>query len=106
MKSLTNKLRRLAMILVIPVSGCISCLAQIPYATEPFERMNRSEFYGVGQYLHSDEVVFNGPAGDVKMQMDDTGLGGFGFAFHWVAYNDAEDVTTMIEGTFSIGWTF
>jgi opacity protein-like surface antigen len=25
---------------------------------------------------------------------------------NWVAYNDAEDVTTMIEGTFSIGWTF
>jgi opacity protein-like surface antigen len=45
--------------------------------------MGRTEVYGIGQYLHSDDITFNGPVGDVKMKMEDTGLGGFGVAFHF-----------------------
>jgi opacity protein-like surface antigen len=48
-----------------------------------YTRTARTEIYGIGQYLHSDDITFNGPAGDVKVKMDDTGLGGFGLAFHY-----------------------
>jgi opacity protein-like surface antigen len=48
-----------------------------------YTRTARTEIYGIGQYLHSDDITFNGPAGDVKVKMDDTGLGGFGLAFHF-----------------------
>jgi opacity protein-like surface antigen len=57
--------------------------AQIPPATEYFDRSHKTEFYGVGQYLHSDDITYNGPLGDVKIKMDDLGLGGFGFAYHF-----------------------
>jgi len=57
--------------------------AQIPMAWEPFSRTAKWEVYGIGQYLHSDDIRFNGPLGDVKVKMDDTGLGGFGLAFHF-----------------------
>jgi hypothetical protein len=52
-------------------------------ATEPLFRTGTTEFYGIGQYLHSDDINFNGPFGDVKTKMDDTGLGGFGVAYHF-----------------------
>jgi opacity protein-like surface antigen len=54
--------------------------AQIPYATEPLSRQNKFEVYGLGQYLHSDDTKF---PGGVTMKMDDTGLGGAGFAYHF-----------------------
>jgi opacity protein-like surface antigen len=57
--------------------------AQIPMAWEFFDRTGKSEFYGIGQYLHSDDITFNGPRGPVKVKMDDTGLGGFGMAYHF-----------------------
>jgi hypothetical protein len=57
--------------------------AQIPSALEWFPRSGRTEVYGVGQYLHSDDITFNSPYGDVKMKMGDTGLGGFGVAYHF-----------------------
>lgn len=57
--------------------------AQIPWATQPISRFGRSEIYGIGQYLHSDDINFDGPFGTVKSRMDDTGLGGFGVAFHF-----------------------
>ncbi len=56
--------------------------AQIPWATEPLNRTRMTEFYGIGQYLHSDDIEFNSPFGNAKTHMDDTGLGGFGFAIH------------------------
>jgi len=57
--------------------------AQIPYATEPFSRQNKFEVYGLGQYLHSYDTTFPGAYGDtVTMKMEDTGLGGMGFAYH------------------------
>jgi opacity protein-like surface antigen len=52
-------------------------------ATEPFSRLGRAEVYGIGQYLHSQDIDFNGPFGTVKSKMNDTGLGGFGFAYHF-----------------------
>jgi opacity protein-like surface antigen len=61
----------------------LPALAQIPMATEPFSRLGRTEVYGIGQYLHSSDITFNGPFGDVKTKMDDTGLGGFGVAWHF-----------------------
>jgi opacity protein-like surface antigen len=57
--------------------------AQIPMAWEPFNRTARMEVYGIGQYLHSEDIGFNGPRGNVNVKMDDTGLGGFGLAFHF-----------------------
>lgn len=56
--------------------------AQIPMATEPIERSAKVELYGLGQYLHSEDFEVRGPYGDLKLEMDDTGLGGFGFAYH------------------------
>jgi opacity protein-like surface antigen len=50
---------------------------------EYFDRTGKAEFYGIGQYLHSDDITFHGPFNDVKMKMSDTGLGGFGMAYHF-----------------------
>jgi opacity protein-like surface antigen len=60
-----------------------SSVAQIPWATDPLSRRGVTEFYGIGQYLHSDDITFKGPFGDVRTKMDDSGLGGFGIAFHF-----------------------
>ena len=58
--------------------------AQIPLATEPFSRQNKFEVYGLGEYLHQDNTTFNDPYfGHVTMKLDDTGLGGVGFAYHF-----------------------
>jgi opacity protein-like surface antigen len=64
-------------------AGLLPSVAQIPWVTEPFSRQQKTEVYGIGQYLHSDDINFNGPTGEVKTKMDDTGLGGFGFAWHF-----------------------
>jgi opacity protein-like surface antigen len=64
----------------------LSCVAQIPWATEPFDRTGKMEAYGIGQYLHSEDINFNGPFGNVRTHMDDTGLGGFGIAYHFNQY--------------------
>jgi opacity protein-like surface antigen len=72
----------LAVSLVLAAS-VLPALGQIPWATEPLFRTGMTEFYGIGQYLHSDDITFQGPYGDVKTKMDDMGLGGFGFAFHF-----------------------
>jgi hypothetical protein len=56
--------------------------AQIPNGFEYYERKNKTEVYGIGQYLHSEDINFDGPDGPVKVKMDDTGLGGFGVAYH------------------------
>jgi opacity protein-like surface antigen len=52
-------------------------------ATQYFNRVPRTEVYGIGQYLHSDDINFDSPLGGVKTKMDDTGLGGFGVLFHF-----------------------
>jgi opacity protein-like surface antigen len=58
--------------------------AQIPLATEQFSRQNKFEVYGLGQYLHQLDTTFNDPyIGKVTMKMEDTGLGGVGFAYHF-----------------------
>jgi opacity protein-like surface antigen len=65
----------------------LPALAQIPNVTEPFSRQQRTEVYGIGQYLHSEDINFNGPTGvNVPLKMDDTGLGGFGIAYHFNDY--------------------
>ena len=67
-------------ILLTLITSLLPAIAQIPWATEPFSRVGRTEIYGIGQYLHSEDINFNGPVGDIKTKMDDTGLGGFGIA--------------------------
>jgi opacity protein-like surface antigen len=58
--------------------------AQIPWATEPFSRINKFEVYGLGEYLHQENTTFGDPyLGRVTMKMDDTGLGGVGVAYHF-----------------------
>jgi len=58
--------------------------AQIPLATEAFSRQNKFEVYGLGQYLHSYDTSFPGGYGEtMTMKIDDTGLGGLGFAYHF-----------------------
>jgi opacity protein-like surface antigen len=84
-----NHLNRFAARSIVLAAVAVSALAasaQIPSAWEPFNRAAKSEFYGIGQYLHSEDIDFNGPAGNMKIKMDDTGLGGFGMAFHFNDY--------------------
>jgi opacity protein-like surface antigen len=62
----------------------LPALAQIPMATEGMTRKGMTEVYGIGQYLNSENINFNGPfGGSIDTKMDDTGLGGFGVAFHF-----------------------
>ncbi len=75
--------------------------AQIPMATEQFDRAGKTEVYGIGQYLHSDDIMFSGPRGDVKTKMDDTGLGGFGVAFHFNDYLSIHGDFMFGGGTFN-----
>lgn len=77
----------------------VSVQAQIPAATEYFSRQNKFEVYGIGQYLHQGDTTFSGPYGNngiTKLTLEDTGLGGFGAAFH---FNDF----LAIHGDFLIG---
>jgi hypothetical protein len=41
----------------------LAASAPIPMAWEAFDRTAKSEFYGIGQYLHSDDITFNGLRG-------------------------------------------
>ena len=73
----------------LAVAGAVlPALAEIPPVMEKFERTGKTELYGIGQYLHSEDISFNSPVGgpDVKLRMDDTGLGGFGVAYHFNDY--------------------
>ncbi len=71
--------------------------AQIPWATDYFSRQGKAEVYGIGQYLHQGDTTFSGPNGQTtKMNLDDTGLGGFGMAYH---FNDF----LAIHGDFMFG---
>lgn len=108
----TQSSHRLATLLTL-AGMLLPATAQIPIAFERFERTAKTEVYGLGQYLHSDDITFNGPTGDVKTKMNDTGLGGFGVAYH---FNDflsihgdfmfggatfKADVPTRYDGTFA-----
>jgi opacity protein-like surface antigen len=77
------RFRAYSSILPAVAGFALAASAQIPMAWEPFNRTAKSEFYGIGQYLHSADITFNGPRGDVKVKMDNTGLGGFGMAYHF-----------------------
>ena len=78
-------------------ASLLSARAQIPWATEPFSRQNKFEAYGIGQYLHQGDIDYPGLyGGRVKVTMDDTGLGGFGMAWH---FNDFFSV----HGDFMLG---
>ena len=61
-----------------------SASAQIPWATDLFSRQNKTEVYALGEYLHQGNSTFPGPlGGSPALTLDDTGLGGAGFAFHF-----------------------
>ena len=74
--------RRLVYCLAL-FTGLSLARAQIPWATEDFSRQNKFEIYGIGQYLHQSDTRYPDPGGTVKLKMDDTGLGGVGFAYHF-----------------------
>ncbi len=69
------------------LAACLTTLqAQVPWATEPFSRVGRGEVYGIAEYLHQGDTTYSSPSqlnGAVKLKLDDTGLGGFGAAFHF-----------------------
>lgn len=78
-------------------ASLLSARAQIPWATEAFSRQNKFEIYGVGQYLHQADTDYSGPFGQrIKLKLDDTGLGGFGVAYHINDY-------LAVHGDFLIG---
>ena len=60
--------------------------AQIPSAWERFERREKVEVYAIGQYLHSQDIQFSDGPDEVTLEMEDTGLGGFGMAYHFNDY--------------------
>jgi opacity protein-like surface antigen len=79
--------RLFAVILLVALAKFLpSTQAQIPWATDAIDRAPSLEIYGVGQYLRSDDIRFRGPWGDVKTEMNDTGLGGFGVGYHFNHY--------------------
>ncbi len=83
--------------LLLGIVPLVTALAQIPMATEAFDRIGKTEVYGIGQYLHSSDINFDAPfGGTTKVKMDDTGLGGFGIAYH---FNDF----ISIQGDFMFG---
>ena len=66
------------------VAFALPGMAQIPNAFEGLERTGKMEIYGIGQFLSSSDLHFNGPNSQtVTAKMDDTGLGGFGLAYHF-----------------------
>ncbi len=85
MRSQNTKASRLTLLTLLALAGSLlPAAAQIPNMTEAFSRQGKTEVYGVGQYLHSENIDFNGPyGGPVTVKMDDTGLGGLGFAYHF-----------------------
>jgi opacity protein-like surface antigen len=71
---------------LVLITTLLPAAAQIPYVTEAFSRQGKTEVYGIGQYLSSGNINFNGPFGNVPIKMDDTGLGGFGVAYHFTDF--------------------
>ena len=64
--------------------AALPAMAQIPNGFEGYSRTGKMEVYGIGQYLSSSDVHFNGPfGGTVNAKMEDTGLGGLGLAYHF-----------------------
>ncbi len=78
-----TKRKRLLVGAMFALGSLLPSLAGIPWATAHFDRQGWTEVYGIGQYLHSDDITFDSPSGDTKIKMDDTGLGGFGIAYHF-----------------------
>lgn len=69
---------------LVLVGSLLAGRAQIPMATDYFARQNKMDVYGIGQYLHQDDAKFTGASGQTtRLKLDDTGLGGFGFAYHF-----------------------
>src|SRR5215472_6900947 len=79
----------------------LPAVAQIPNVTEAFSRQGKTEVYGIGQYLHSEDINFNGPFGNVPVKMDDTGLGGFGIAYHFNDFISVHGDFMFGDATFS-----
>src|SRR3974390_2121238 len=70
-------------IFLVLTTTLLPAAAQIPWPTQGISHHGKPEVYGIGQCLPSDDINFNGPFGTVKTKMDDTGLGGFGVAYHF-----------------------
>jgi len=77
---------QVCLLALVLLGSSVPCRSQIPMAIEPLDRVHRTDLYGVGQYLHSESITFEGPLGDFDLEMNDTGLGGFGFAYHFNTY--------------------
>lgn len=93
--------RSLVLALVLMGSSGIAGQAQYePFSllpAEPGHRRQLWEFYGLGRYWSADDVSFgritvpdpdgNWITADAKLELDDTGMGGFGLGFnindHW-----------------------
>jgi opacity protein-like surface antigen len=86
MNSTSNRTHHALATLVALGASLLPTLAQIPSPTQAFSRTGKTEVYGIGQYLHSDSVDYSGPSGHASIRMDDTGLGGFGIAYHFNDY--------------------
>jgi len=85
----------IAFAVLVGLGPVLPTLAQSPF--EYFERRNKTEVYGIGQFLSSKDINFNGPnGGTIPLHMDNTGLGGFGIAYH---FNDF----IAIHGDFMFG---
>jgi opacity protein-like surface antigen len=79
-----NSIRLLSASALVLAACLIHARAQIPWAAEPFSRQNKFDTYAIGQYLHQGDANFVGPYGrTTKLKLDDTGLGGAGFAYHF-----------------------
>jgi opacity protein-like surface antigen len=81
---------------LVLVGAGTSARAAIPYATDRFLRHDKFEAYGIGEYLHQDDISFPG----VKVKMNDTGLGGIGMAWHFSDYFSAHADFLMGPATF------
>ncbi len=83
---------------ILTLGACLlSAQAQIPSALEGFSRQGKFDIYGIGQYLHqTDDAKYSSSVGTFRLKLDDTGLGGFGAAYH---FNDF----LAIHGDFMLG---
>ena len=97
----TTSLRSYSLLCCLVLAACLSPVqAQIPWATEYFPRQNKFEVYGIGEYLHQ-----TGPAefdGGVKLKLDDTGMGGVGFAYHFNNFISAHADFLLGPATFRV----
>lgn len=84
MKAIPTSHFRLLVCTLGLAGGLLPLPAQIPWATDEFSRRDKFEVYGTGQYLHQGDTEFSDPyLGNVKMKLNDTGLGGIGLAYHF-----------------------